>query len=548
MPGTTISPAPAAPDPRLRQRDYLLQVAQALSADLDLPRVLARVIRAAVGMTGGQAGAIALRQADGVQRVVARYQLEERFEHALDPWLEPGTGAGAEQARGSGGSAPEPTSPSTALAPVAWPTPSEGIAVLELRSGPESASQVLALPLEDGEGSFGRIFVFRSEGAAAFTSVDTELLKTFADQAAIAIQNAETHRRLAARERRLAAVVEHGPAGSLLLDAQGRVHAANPAALALLGSPTEPLEGRRIDEVLVLEDSQGLALALDLPVGPQSVTTAHGVLRRADGRAGAWVQVAVSPLPGLQEGRAGGYVVDLVDLSGFKEAEAAGRAFLAGLSHELKTPLALIRGYAETLRLPQVRADPALVEESLGVILDETEQLTRMVDQLLEAARVDAGGLRLDLHLMDLGGELARMVEAFRGAYPDRDWSFTADPPPPPIQADPARLRAVFQDLLSNAVKYSEPGARIAVRATGGAAGVGVVVTDTGIGLAPADRGRIFQRFFRADDRGPGTGLGLYMARAIVEAHGGSISVESAPGEGSSFRVELPLSPPPGTA
>lgn len=585
-------------DPALRQRDYLLRAAQALSADLDLPKVLARVIRTAVTMTGGQAGAIALRDTDGEMRVVTSFQLEERFEHFLDPLLDPMNNAreadvhaadapdadapdadapeidapdadateidsraadDARQAVARGAdAAPVPApipglqgiDPPAAAAPtspaplVRVAEPGTAIVAFDLPAGPDAARQVLSLPLVIDDTVLGRIFVFRSEGAAAFTPLDGDLLGTFADHAAVAIQNAETHMRLRARERRLAALVEHSPAGSLLLDVDGRVVSFNPAAVALAGRAEAELTGADARELLVLEDERGQGLALDLGLDrsdADAAPTVQGYLRRRNASQPPFVQVTVTPLPAPRGGRAG-YVVDVVDLSGFKTAEDAGRAFLAGLSHELKTPLALIRGFAETLRYPQVRADERLAGEALDVILDETGHLTEMVDRLLLAARLEAGALALDRHLVDLAGEIARVAGTFARAYPDRAWTIDVPADLPPVSADPLRLRAVLENLLSNAVKYSDPGTPIRVDAAADPDGsaVRIRVQDRGIGIATEDQARVFERFVRATERGEGTGLGLYMSRAIARAHGGSLDVESALGRGSTFILRLP--------
>ncbi len=597
---TAAPPSDPAPDPRVRQRDYLLSVARALNADLDLPQVLGRVIRAAVAMTGGQAGAIALRQPDGDLRVAASFQLEERFEHFLEPLLDPpgapaqaaptgvssaalprragGRGRAGPEAPAPGASAPTlpgipapgsalretggdgastaaPARPAArhdrlrlpdpaAAAPLARAAaaPGTGLAVVDLGTGSEAGRQALALPLEIGEAVIGRIFVFRSEGAAAFTPLDGQLLQTFADQAAVAIHNADTHARLAARERRLSALVEFSPAGSLLVAPDGTIRAHNPTAALLAGHPGEDLVGRDIRTVLALADPQGHPVVVDLPAGDGGATTVHGHVRPAGGGApGAWVQLTLTALPS-PHGQGAGFVADVVDLTGYKEAEDAKRAFLAGLSHALKTPLSLIRGFAETLRHPHIRSDDALAGEAIDVILDETGHMTRMVDQLLEAARLESGALRLDRHVVDLATEVRRVVDAFRGAHPGRAWSLDVAAGLPPVYADPLRLHEVLQNLVANAVAYSPPGSPVEVRAAAADGGrrVQVEVRDHGSGIAPADQARVFDRFERAARGGGGAGLGLYMTRAIVEAHGGRVDLASDVGRGSTFTVTLP--------
>ncbi len=540
----------------LRQRDWLLRVAQAISRPLDLREVLERVIRAAVNMTGGHAGAIALRQADGELALVASVQLDARFESYLAHLGDPGppssdppatptptaataaTAATAEAATAE----PSPTSwgerPAPLVRSARAAAPGDGIAVEPLGGETDEGQQAISLPLEIGQERIGRIVVFRSEGAAAFTPLDRSLLATFADQAAVAIQNADSHQRLQTRERRLAAIYDNSPAGVLLLDAGGRLRSFNPAAARLLGLEGQAAEGRPVEALIDLSDAQDRPLPLRLPAGGGALGL-QGRLQLPSGAAGAWAQVTVTPLPEPRPGQ-GGFVVDIVDLSGFKEAEEAQRAFLAGLSHELKTPLSLIRGYAETLRYPQVRADDALHAEAIDVILDETTHLTRLVEQLLAAARLEAGALRLNLHLLDLARELGRWVEPFRTTAADRVWELDLPEGLPPVQADPVRLRELLQNLWSNAVKHAPPGSRIGVGARAAADGVAVWVRDEGPGIPAGEQERIFQRFTRASETGEGAGLGLYMARAIAQAHGGRLDVASSPGGGSTFTLWLP--------
>jgi len=679
------------PDYRLLQRDYLLQIARAMTARLDLREVLALVIRYAVEITNGRAGVIAMRQADGRFEVVAGYGLEEQYLDSLHPLLE---------------RVPRLLPPDE---PAAWNTPQLERRLRLLASHlPKSFAQVLALPLAMHDELIGVLFVFRSAGAAMFTPLDTQLLTAFADQAAIAIQNANLYaemavqagelrhlydfsvsilrasdrktalelttehaaiagpsewlailrwdvaserfveriyrgrvperlgeaalatldepsrallqreappqiianlsedetapavlrragfrsavgvpirgatrplgvlwaasirsnayspadvrllitftqylglaldrfnflERLAARERQLATVVEHSPVGMLLLNVNGRVVVQNPVLQTLTGWPQEALARVQVGDLLQLEDETGRQIPVPLPSGETPVTI-QGYLRRHAGTRGAYVQVTITALLSAA-GTVEGYVANVVDLTAYKESENAKGAFLAGLSHELKTPLALIRGFAETLRYPQVHQDEKLYHESLDVILTETDHLTEMVNQLLQAARLQARALTLDLDQVALGPLLHKLVEEFRQTYPTHLWQVEVADELPTITGDPMRLREVFQNLLSNAVKYSDPHSLIRVEAAPTRGGVRASISDEGVGIAPENQQRLFQRFFRASDRADGTGLGLYMSKAIVEAHGGTIGVESEPGQGSTFTVELPRSP-----
>jgi PAS domain S-box-containing protein len=461
---------------------------------------------------------------------------------------------------------------------------------------------VLTLPLRFSGEEIGRIVVFRSEGATLFTPVDEELLRSFSDQAAVAIGNALLHERLAQSERRLAGVVEHSPAGILLLDGAGRVRSANAAAESVSGRPRAELVGRLLAEALPLVDEHGrpvpspldgsrlAPLSRDAAVAQRSEdggTRADGVedaprrhARRSargaiarhaprkshteaggqetgspanvplDLRDARWVQLSVTPFD--EAGASGdGFVAVVTDLTAWRDAERAKTAFLAGLSHELKTPLSLIRGFAETLGAPELDGEEreAFREHAVEVILDETAHLTRMVDQLLLAARASAGALALDLHEVDVARLAEELVGQFAQTFPALRWKLKAGEAAP-IVGDPSRLRDVVANLLSNAAKYA-PAATLVEVSVDAAPDGGVLlrVRDEGRGIEAANLTRVFERFWRADETVEGTGLGLYMARAIVAAHGGRIEVEhSEPGRGTTFLVRLPAAPPGGRA
>lgn len=544
-------------DTRLRQRDYLLKISRAMTARLDLDSVLNLVIQSAVEMTHGHAGAIALRRPGGGLRVVVRYGLVPDFaldESALGVPARPrltvaGTADAADPLPRPGSDGPGPPLGARLsdrdLAPLGQGSVSVASVEVDGR-----LQQVLALPLVADDAELGLILVFRSEGATAFTPLDSDLLAAFADQAAVAIQNAHLHQRLAAREQELAAIIRHDPSGVLLLDETGAVREANPAAMRLMGGPGGAIVGQPLAAVLRLADEAGRDLVLDLPP-PQATMpmVVRGWLPSKAAARGAFVQLTMTTVPAVDPAGVGdivaGYVVDLLDLTAFKAGEEAKSVFLASLSHELKTPLALIRGYAETLRLPEVRVDAATFDDAVDVILEEVEHLTRQVDQLLTAARFQSGAVELYYDEVDLRALLERLVTEFARVFDAHTWLLDVPRDLPPLVADPTRLREVFQNLLTNAAKYSPAGTTVTLSARAEAGLLRVAVEDQGMGIAVADQDRVFERFVRAADAGEGTGLGLYVCRAIVEAHGGQVDVVSQPGRGSVFTVTLPLGSAP---
>jgi heavy metal sensor kinase len=232
----------------------------------------------------------------------------------------------------------------------------------------------------------------------------------------------------------------------------------------------------------------------------------------------------------------------------FSRLEASVRRmkqFTADASHELRAPISLIRTTAE---VAVQRERPAgEYREALLEILEESERTSQVVDSLMLLARADSGKENLDYSPVDLCTVIRGAIEQGGRLARNRDLLFTQSVPdgPIPVQADADALRRALLILMDNAVKYTPAGGRVsvAVQATDGFAGASV--SDTGIGIASQDLAHIFDRFWRADkarsrEQG-GAGLGLSIAKWIVETHGGSIVVESEPGRGSAFHLRLPL-------
>jgi signal transduction histidine kinase len=217
---------------------------------------------------------------------------------------------------------------------------------------------------------------------------------------------------------------------------------------------------------------------------------------------------------------------------------------VANVSNELKTPVAAIRGFLELME--DERMDPAARREFLGLMDAEAARLQRLVDEQLQLARLDSGGLPMQMESMDLGA-LAREAARPRQVLGEKEGlTLRVDAPGPvPMDGDPARLEQVLLILLDNAMRHTPAGGTITVRAGVDGGDAVLEVADTGEGIGPEAIDSVFDRFYRADpsrEAGSrtGAGLGLAIARGIVLAHGGEISVQSQPGEGASFIARLP--------
>jgi signal transduction histidine kinase len=219
-----------------------------------------------------------------------------------------------------------------------------------------------------------------------------------------------------------------------------------------------------------------------------------------------------------------------------RESLRRQREFAADASHELRTPLAIVRGAADQLR--QHRHEPAEVERLLGDVDAGTDRLTRLVDDLLLLARSDADGLELALETVDLGEVAGEATSGLATVAGERDVHLRLDVEPMAIRGDAALLRQLVGILLDNAIRHSPAGGTVTVRTR--SAGT-LDVEDSGPGIAPEHRERIFDRFWRAPGSPEGgLGLGLAIARSIVERHGGTIRALDREGGGTIFRVTLP--------
>jgi two-component system phosphate regulon sensor histidine kinase PhoR len=326
--------------------------------------------------------------------------------------------------------------------------------------------------------------------------------------------------------------------GVAIVNSEGRLVFANRALADILGLGIEPKQGSALVEVA--RQTELLAAARQVLAGKPSVQSeiVTGTVRQRH------FAMTVSP---LNAGEASGAVVVLHDITDLRRLERVRRDFVANVSHEFKTPLTAIQGFAETL-LGGAIDDREHRGRFLEIILDHARRLTRLTDDLLELSQIEADRLELEIRPVPVAELIESCVETTRPRAAEKQLTLSIDCPPglPEISGDRRRLAEVLQNLLDNAVQYTAPGGRIAISAHPEAGHVVITVSDTGIGIPQADQARIFERFYRVDTARSrevgGTGLGLSIAKHLVEAHGGRIWVESEVGRGSSFHFTVPTS------
>ena len=357
----------------------------------------------------------------------------------------------------------------------------------------------------------------------------------------------ETIRSLSGERNRSSAILRSMVEGVAVIDAQERLVFLNRAFSEILNLDSVGGEGHPVIEVV--RNSELLSLirrALQGEEGLQS-NIAMGIVQQRS------FSVTAAPVKPLEASVANGAaekppgaVVVLHDVSELRRLERVRQDFVANVSHEFKTPLTAIQGFAETL-LAGALEDPKNNRRFLEIIRSHAARLARLTDDLLKLARIEAGKLEVAFQPVSVA-ELLESCSATTVLKASRKQiSFTVRVPPelPPVLGDPGLLHDLLQNLLDNAIQYTPEGGQIDVSASAEAREAVISVTDTGIGIPLADQERIFERFYRVDAarsrEAGGTGLGLSIAKHIVEAHGGRLWVESAVGRGSKFSVSIPL-------
>lgn len=215
------------------------------------------------------------------------------------------------------------------------------------------------------------------------------------------------------------------------------------------------------------------------------------------------------------------------------------RQFIADVSHELRTPLTIIRGEAQ-VTLRQASVDEQLYRDTLSAILEQSVNLSRLVDDLLLLVRAEMSQLKLERETCDFAQVILQLVKAWQRTHADREITFTCHESNTTVLMDLQRVEQAITIILDNALKYSDPGTPIELHLSRTDPWYCIAIKDHGCGISLAEQEHIFERFVRLNRNGSGVGLGLPIAKAIVEAHGGDITVSSRPGEGAIFTLRIP--------
>jgi len=408
---------------------------------------------------------------------------------------------------------------------------------------------IIALPLQIGGRSIGLIYVLRPVDTAAFSRFDQPILTAFAEEAAIAVQNAKLAHLLAEEKHRIELILESSADGIMTVDAQRRLIGFNQAMEQLTGYSREEALGKECFSLLQFRDWEEKSLCpvqcpilKELKNGGQSFEL-QGKIRTKNGQ-DADVSIVYSTIR-TPEGKPINAVGNVRDISKNRQLENLRETFLAMLGHELQTPLSIIKGYTSTLARTDGRWDKETLQNGLRIIEEESDRLGRVMNKLLLASRISTGTSAIKKELIEppfLARKVVRRLQAMTSTH---TFEINFDSVFPPVPADPELIEEVLANLVENAIKYSPGGGRITISGGFDNKQAKITVSDEGMGIPTEEIKHIFERFHRVD-KGParavkGLGLGLYLCKTIIEAHGGTIEVSSQFGKGSHFTFTLPL-------
>jgi len=516
---------------RLREKlEHISRTAlEVTDAVADLPRsdlraVVQRIVTQAQAVTGAEYAALGIG---------------DDPERPFDPWVQ--SGVSADQA---GGRTPRAVGVLGAVA-----RGKRAIRLRDVREHPEfrglppghpEMTSFLGVPIRYRGENVGNLYLANKRGAPEFEEEDQWVCQLLASRVGSALEIARLYRAEALGKQWLQSVIEAMPEAVIISDPDGRLF-YNRAALALAAE--DPLGTDRLGDPIRLDVRLPSGDALpwdDLPLfrALREGTSTLGQELAVHARGGRVVPV----LANASSVGGQGAVMVLEDITLLRQLERLREEWIALVAHDLRQPISVISLAAQMLRRNVGLTPPQA--EVLRRLIGAAERLPRMIDDLLDASRVEARRLNLHRQDLDLAAHLREHVDRLATVLQGHALRLDVRGELRPMRADPGRLEQVLGNLLSNAAKYGEPGAAILVVAEDRGPEAEVSVTNRGAGLEPEELSQVFTRYYRAPSAkaGPqsGLGLGLYITRGLVEAHGGRIWAESTPGETTTFRFTLP--------
>lgn len=392
---------------------------------------------------------------------------------------------------------------------------------------------ILALAVRHESRYFG-VFWIAYDRARSFPDEEIRFLSTLASEAALAASSARLYATAEAGRQRLEAVLASTPEPVLVIDQQDRLLILNPAAAQVPGLIMSPIEGRPIHEVV------GPREVVDLLTMPMSQRITSREITLTNGKVYYSSVASV-----LVEGRSVGRVCILRDVSHFKELEQLKSDFVSTVSHDLRAPLTLMRGYATMLQMVGEMNEQQ--KSYIRKIVTGIENMSKLVNNLLDLGRIETG-IGLQIERVAVNEIIDEVISSLQLQAVQKDIHLTVETKSTTksvlIEADRALLQQALVNLVENAIKYTNVGGQVRVMLEAQPKNVLIEIHDTGIGIAPLDQPHLFEKFYRSGRREAyqqrGTGLGLAIVKSVAERHGGRVWVDSQLGKGSVFSLEIP--------
>ena len=424
----------------------------------------------------------------------------------------------------------------------------ENVALLNVRNG---VCVPLIVEKRDEENrvidtnTIGVLHVFNKRYGNIFIEEDVRLLERFARNATAVIQNAQMFREVVEEKEELEHIIESVYAGLLMVNKEGRIMQANASAREMLGIQSKDISRLYFE---IIEDAKAKEIiATALESGEE--TAGEVTLIRPDDDVERIYQVQTALVKGEDQSVMGAVAI-FNDITDLRNIERMKTAFVSTVSHELRTPLTSIKGFISTLLADAEGYYDLETQREFYTIIDmECDRLTRLISDLLNVSRIEAGrALDLNPKPVDLYTLVEKVISVQRSYTHKHELKVDLAEGIPTIIADEDKIDQILTNLTNNAIKYSPKGGDVMITGSFSDGFVTMSVSDQGMGIPKEHMGKVFDRFHRVDNRDTrqvgGTGIGLYLVKHLVEAHGGKIWIESEVGKGSSFIFTLPLKPP----
>lgn len=406
---------------------------------------------------------------------------------------------------------------------------------------------MIAVPLYASASVIGVLACF-SLHADAYDDDAARILLTLASESALALEKAGLYRTILEDKSKIETIINTLTDGLLVIDEEARVVLANPSISSLLNMDRDlsklPLQealsggGHAVQfREVSCEDALYQVLVMGNNVKSEMVLEKEYA---------SFFQVLWVPLRDAL-GKISGAVILFHDVTDFVELDRMKSNFISIVSHELKTPLTSIKGFVRLLDAERVGPINEKQRHYLEIVARQTESLTKLINDLLDLSRIEAGIIEVKREAVDLREVVADVLAQLDNLAQEKEISVRTDLPPnlPAVCGDADRLGQVFMNLIHNAIKFTPPGGEVIVRASEQGDYCLVKVSDTGIGISQQDLPKIFNKFYQVDSsttrQQSGTGLGLSISRELVQAHGGRMWVDSRRGKGTTFSFVLPL-------